>query len=198
MFGKKPHRNIKVGLLGGSFNPPHKGHIHVSNQAIKLLGLDETWWLVSPQNPLKNTQMADNYEERFKLCQEIAKNHPHINISGIEDELQTKYSIETIEKLTAIYPNINFIWIIGSDNLLQMPKWQKWKDIFNIIPIAIFNREPYSKDALNGQAAKFFNKNRVAEKNAKSLVGKKVPAWCFLDIEPMNISSTKIREENND
>ena len=120
---------------------------------------------------------------------------PSITISGIEDELGTKYSADTVERLKAIYGNIDFVWIIGADNLIQLPKWKRWKDIFNIIPIAIFNREPYSKEALDGIAAKNFAKNRVAEKRSQELIKQTAPAWCFLNIVAENISSTEIRGE---
>ena len=123
----------QIGLLGGSFDPPHRGHVYISLEAKKILSLDEVWWLVTPQNPLKIIKPA-GYKDRLKNCKIIAKNHP-IQIKEIEKKINSKYSQFTIEYLCNHYPNIKFYWLMGADNLINLHKWQNWRRFFKQISI---------------------------------------------------------------
>ena len=141
----------KIGLLGGSFDPPHRGHLFISNEAKKVLQLDEIWWLVTPQNPLKISKPA-TYEERLQNCKQITKNFP-IKILEVEKKIKSQYSYQTIKFLIQYYKNIKFFWLMGADNLVNFHKWQKWQSIFYIISIVIFRRHGYNSKALKSYAA---------------------------------------------
>lgn len=125
-----------VGLLGGSFNPAHDGHRHISLQALKLLGLDEVWWLVSPLNPLKQAKDMASYDRRVASAEKIAS-HPRIKVSRVEQEINTRYTIDTISKLQKMYPDISFVWLMGADNLLEFHHWYCWRSIMHAVPIAV-------------------------------------------------------------
>ena len=131
-----------IGLLGGSFDPPHKGHLHISLEAKKILKLDEIWWLVTPQNPLKISKPA-TYKERIKNCYSITKGHP-IKVTEIEKKINSKYSYESIKFIQNHYKNIKFFWLMGADNLINFHKWEKWHDIFMYISIVVFKRHGYN------------------------------------------------------
>lgn len=184
--------NSKIGLLGGSFNPAHEGHLHISEHAANLLGLDEVWWLVSPQNPLKSTDDMASLEDRVKSAESITSNST-IKVKTIESELGTQYTIDTIKALDNKYSTTKFIWLIGADNLEIFDKWKDWQDIFNNIPIAVLDREPYSTDAMASIAAKEFELNRLDDKQADQLINSKAPAWVYLNIPTHPASSTAIR-----
>ena len=132
----------KIGLLGGSFDPPHRGHLFISNEAKKVLQLDEIWWLVTPQNPLKISKPA-TYEERLQNCKQITKNFP-IKILEVEKKIKSQYSYQTIKFLIQYYKNIKFFWLMGADNLVNFHEWEEWQSIFHIIPIVIFRRHGYN------------------------------------------------------
>ena len=144
----------KIGLLGGSFDPPHRGHLFISNEAKKVLHLDEIWWLVTPQNPLKISKPA-TYEERLQNCKQITKNFP-IKILEVEKKIKSQYSYQTIKFLIQYYKNIKFFWLMGADNLVNFHEWEKWQSIFHIISIVIFRRHGYNTNALKSVAAKKF------------------------------------------
>ena len=182
----------RIGLLGGSFNPAHRGHLHISRHALERLRLDEVWWLVSPQNPLKSKDDMDSLASRLDSAQTMA-NDSRIRISNIEAELGTVYTAETLAALGKIYPNARFVWLMGADNLLQIPKWKNWENIFRSVPIAIFPRPSYSKRALSGIAARRFARYRVDESRANRLAEMAPPAWTVLEIKPDAISATRIR-----
>ena len=182
-----------VGLLGGSFNPAHDGHVHISRMALDRLGLDELWWLVSPQNPLKSTDGMGSIASRLKTAKEVAKAEPRIRVTDTESRLKTRYTVDTLAALQAENPNFRFVWIIGADNLRQIPKWKGWRQIFRMVPIAVFPRAPYSLRALNGRAAKRFSRAQIPSRQAHGLALKTPPAWVFLKA-PLNAqSATRIR-----
>jgi len=186
-------RNLRVGILGGSFNPAHDGHLHVSQLALDQLGLDELWWLVSPQNPLKPASEMASFAARFEQASVIAARDGRIKVSDFEKKSGTVYSLDTIGALKKTYPDISFVWVMGADNLRQMPKWQGWQKIFRSVPIAVFPRAPYSLRALNGRAARRFARAQIQHKDACRLVGHRAPAWVMLQA-PLNLqSATKIR-----
>ena len=130
-----------IGLLGGSFDPPHKGHLFISLEAKKILNLDEIWWLVTPQNPLKISQPA-SYNQRLNNCHSITKGFP-IKISEIEKKINSTYSYQTINFIQNHYKNIKFFWLMGADNLINFNNWQNWRSIFNEISIVVFRRHGY-------------------------------------------------------
>lgn len=184
--------NKRIGILGGSFNPAHRGHVHISKQALELLQLDEVWWMVSPQNPLKSSEGMAELEQRIESAKAMAKDR-RIRVTDIEIELGTTYTAETLKKLTQTYPKARFVWLMGADNLMQIPKWKDWQSIFKTVPIAIFTRPTYTDRALAGIAASRFTRYRVAENQAHRLSIMQAPAWAFLNIKPDAISATRVR-----
>ena len=188
------HVRKTVGLLGGSFNPAHDGHRYISLQALKLLGLDEIWWLVSPLNPLKKASGMASYERRLDSAEKIAR-HPRIHVSDIEYRIGTRYTVDTLTKLEELYPDVNFVWLMGADNLDQLPKWYRWREIMRSVPIAVFARKHFALKALHGMAARRFQLYRLAPRDALSLAFCKPPAWVFLPIRKHPASATVIREK---
>ncbi|MFL2687847.1 MAG: nicotinate-nucleotide adenylyltransferase [Alphaproteobacteria bacterium] len=187
-----PFPGQRIGLLGGSFNPAHKGHYHISVEALKRLKLDAVWWLVSPQNPLKSVEGMEALPQRLKSAQKAAV-HPRIWVSDLECGLGTRFSIDTIERLQNRFSRRQFVWLIGADNLVQIPAWQNWHKIFNSIPVAVFARPNYSHKALAGLAARRYRKAQLREQSASLLPIMAPPAWVFLQIPLEPISSTAIR-----
>jgi len=183
---------LAVGLLGGSFNPAHRGHRHISELALKRLELDEVWWLVSPQNPLKPAEGMEGLEDRVERARTVAR-HPRIRVTGIEARLGTRYTADTLGELCAHFPNTRFVWLMGADNMVQLPKWDDWTRIFRTVPVAVFDRPTYSQRALAGTAARRFRSARVKERGAARLARMEPPAWCFLHIPLMALSATQIR-----
>jgi nicotinate-nucleotide adenylyltransferase len=182
----------RIGILGGSFNPAHRGHLHISRQALSLMQLDEVWWMVSPQNPLKSLKGMSDLDARIKSAQTIAMDR-RIRVTDIEVSFGTTYTAETLKKLKQAYPFTNFVWLMGADNLMQIYKWKDWKSIFKTVPIAIFTRPRYSNRALSGFAAQRFARYRVNEIYARNLSIMQAPAWSFLNIKPDTISATRVR-----
>ena len=182
-----------IGLLGGSFDPPHKGHLYISLEAKKILKLDEVWWLVTPQNPLKINQPA-SYKDRVKNCKLIIKNHP-IKIKEIEKKINSRYSYETIEYLNGHYKNIKFFWLMGADNLINFHKWQNAKKIFNEIPIVVFRRYGYNEKALKSYTSNFYKNFRLISKKININNFNKLPAWTIIQNKEIKISSTEIRNQ---
>jgi nicotinate-nucleotide adenylyltransferase len=185
--------SLRIGLLGGSFNPAHKGHLHISEEALKLFNLDEVWWLVSPQNPLKSAEGMESFESRLKKASNAALNSK-IFVTDVEKTLGTQYTVDTLNALTDIFPNMKFIWLMGADNLKQMPLWKNWQEIFSIVPIAVFDRKDYSDQENTGEIAKILSSSKVAEKDVAMILEKELPAWVFVHSNLCNISSTFIRE----
>ena len=182
-----------IGLLGGSFDPPHQGHLHISIEGKKRLKLDEVWWLVTPQNPLKISKPA-TYKERVNNCKIITKNFP-IKIKEIEKKINSNYSFKTINFLQNHYRNINFFWLMGADNLISFHKWQKWRDIFNSIPIVIFQRHGYNTKALNSIASKNYHIYKITNNYLNNKNFSKLPKWIWLNNKEIKISSTEIRKQ---
>ena len=181
-----------IGLLGGSFNPAHAGHLHVSLWALDLLDLDRVWWLVTPQNPLKPTVGMASYSERRGGAEKAASD-PRITVTGLERDLGTNYTIDTLKALWEIYPHTRFVWLMGADSLLEAHLWKSWRDLFRLVPIAVFNRQPYSSRALGAVAARRFARARVAAARCRYLSRMKPPAWVFLSIPSHPASATRIR-----
>jgi nicotinate-nucleotide adenylyltransferase len=181
-------------LLGGSFNPAHGGHLHLSLLALRHLALDEIWWLVSPQNPLKPSEGMAPFAARSEQARSVAASHPRIVVSDLESRLgSSRYTTDTLKILRRRYPRLCFIWLMGADNLIQIPHWQRWSEIFRIVPIAVFDRPSYSLKALSGIAAKRFANHRVRVNSARRLAQMRPPAWVFFHTRLDPRSATRIR-----
>tara|TARA_B100000676_G_scaffold290249_1_gene323560 strand:+ start:960 stop:1550 length:591 start_codon:yes stop_codon:yes gene_type:complete len=183
----------KIGLLGGSFDPPHKGHLFISLEAKKILKLDEVWWLVTPKNPLKILEPA-SYVERVYNCKNITRNFP-IKIQEIEKNIQSDYSYKTINYILKHYNNIKFFWLMGADNLINFHKWEKWQMIFNNMSIVIFRRHGYNNKALKSIAAQKFKNSRIINSNTNLDDFKITPSWLLIENKEIKISSSEIRNQ---
>ena len=183
----------RIGLLGGSFDPPHKGHIYISIEAKKLFQINEIWWLVTPQNPLKISEPA-TYQERITNCKEISKDKP-ILIKEIEKKINSKYTYQTLDYLLNHYTNIKFFWIMGADNLINFHKWQKWRQIFQEISIVVFKRHGYNNQALKSIACRTFTNYRINSLQINKNHFNKLPSWTWIDNREIKISSTEIRQQ---
>ena len=184
-----------IGLLGGSFDPPHKGHLYISLEAKKLLQLDEIWWLITPQNPLKISLPA-TYKERINNCREITSGHP-IKITEIEKKIASTFSYQSIKYIQNHYKNIKFFWLMGADNLINFHNWQHWKTIFNDISIVVFKRHGYNNKALNSKAAKTFSQYKITNNPIAQIYFSQFPAWPWINNREIKISSTEIRKQRN-
>ncbi len=181
----------RIGLLGGSFNPAHEGHRHVSLEALKRLDLDEVWWLVAPQNPLKPVAGMAPLADRLAKAAAFAK-HPRIRVLDLESRLGTSYTADTIAALRARFPRTRFVWLMGADNLAQIRQWGRWREIFARVPIAVFARPSYCREALAELPAKRFAHARIAPP-ARRLARLEPPAWAFLPVRLDPSSATEIR-----
>ena len=188
-------RQIPTGLLGGSFNPAHGGHRAISLNAIDALGLDELWWLVSPGNPLKPAKGMASLPARLGSAQRMARRSP-IRATGIEAELGTRYTIDTLKKLVHRYPNRQFIWIMGADNLVQLPQWRDWRGIARLMPIAVIARPGYN-DRAHARRAMGWLRRFVRPVDQKlHWTDWRPPALVFLRFSPDVRSATAIRQAN--
>lgn len=190
-YGHKNGRK-RVGLLGGSFNPAHKGHRHLSINALKRLCLDEVWWLVSPLNPFKKAEDMDSYEHRLQEAEKVA-NHKRIVVSAFERDAQTRYSIDTVKKLLETYPDIDFIWLVGADIFPQFHLWRCWREIMTLLPIAIFSRKNYAVKARHCKTARTYRRFFLPSAMSRQWFKKRLPCWLFLKIRKHPASSTAIR-----
>lgn len=185
-------RGQTVGLLGGSFNPAHAGHRHIAEEALRRLGVDWVWWLVSPQNPLKSpTEMAP-LPRRLASAATLAR-HPRMVATTVENDLGTSYTAETLRRLTALFPKTRFVWLMGADNLTQISRWRAWETLYDRAAVAVFARAPYSGAALMGQAAQKFRAARLPDAASRSLARHRRPAWVFLRTRLHPASATAIR-----
>jgi nicotinate-nucleotide adenylyltransferase len=182
-----------IGLLGGSFNPAHAGHLHISLWALARLRLDGVWWLVSPQNPLKSTEGMGSYADRMAAARAVAKAEPRIEVSDFEREAGTRYTIDTLLALKRHYPEHRFVFLMGADLFIQLPRWRSWTTILRTVPIAVFPRPSYSKRALSSRAARRFAAFRVPEIRAPRLANAPPPAWAFVPATTDPTSATRIR-----
>jgi nicotinate-nucleotide adenylyltransferase len=190
-YGRPPRR---IGLLGGSFNPAHGGHLHISLLALRYLDLVEVWWLVSPQNPLKPVKGMAPFAKRLAGAAVFAKAHPRIKITAIEAALGTSYTADTVTALERRFPRTRFVWLMGADNLAQLPRWQRWVELMERVPIAVFDRPQTSLRALAGKAARRFAHARVSRDAARRLVEMEPPAWAFFHTRLDPRSATEIRK----
>ena len=183
----------RSGLLGGSFNPAHEGHRHISLEALKRLGLDEVWWLVSPQNPLKTDDGLEPLATRVARARRLVGRHPHIRVDAPELALGTRYTLDTVRALHRTYPKARFVWLMGADILPQLVDWQGWRELFGAIPIAAFARPGWSYPALVAAAPRAFARYRLDADQARMLASCEPPAWCFVPSRLDSHSATAIR-----
>jgi nicotinate-nucleotide adenylyltransferase len=183
---------MRVGLLGGSFNPPHVAHRAISLFAIKRLKLDRVWWLVTPGNPLKDGGGLRDLDERTEAARRMAHD-PRIDISCLESVIGTRYTVDTITYLRRRASGLRFVWIMGADNLAQFHRWQNWRRIASEVPIAVIDRPPQSFRALAAPAAQALARYRLPENQAGRLADQRAPAWTFLTGLKLNLSSTGLR-----
>jgi nicotinate-nucleotide adenylyltransferase len=186
-------KGMVIGLLGGSFDPAHDGHAHLTREAIKRFGLDRVWWLVSPGNPLKARQPAPMAD---RLAQaRVVMDDPRVVITDIEARLGTRYTAATLEALIARYPGVQFVWLMGADNLLQFDQWDRWQDIMRMVPVGVLARPGSRIQARLSKTAEVFWRARVPDTLAQSLARGPVPRWCFLNMPLRNASSSAIRAQ---
>jgi nicotinate-nucleotide adenylyltransferase len=184
---------LRIGLLGGSFNPAHEGHRAISREALKRLRLDRVWWLVSPQNPLKPADETADLEQRLAAARARA-DHPRLVVTDLERRIGTRYTVDTLGWLRKRC-RARLVWLIGADNLAQLPRWRRWQRLVRMVPIAVFDREPYSYVALAGRMASAYAGGRFAERRAPVLVESAPPAWVYLRLRRHQASSTTLRRE---
>ncbi len=190
----------RIGILGGSFNPAHRGHLDISLAAIHRLGLDQVWWLVSPQNPLKAKDGMAPFAERLAAARALAAGpagDSRIKVSDLEARLGTTYTAETLDLILRRFPHHHFVWLMGADNLAQISDWKDWQQIFHALPIAVFARPTYSLSALAAKAARRFAPYRLREGAGRKLVMAKPPAWLFVHARLNPISATEIRKRRS-
>lgn len=183
---------MRIGLFGGSFDPPHRAHLDACLLAMKRLKLDRVWWLVTPGNPLKNTSHLAPLAERMAAARRLAS-HPRIDVTGLEAVINTRYTYDTIEWLRARCPGVQFVWIMGADNLRHFHRWQKWRAIAELIPIVVVDRPGPSLYASNSTAAQALWRFRIPEEAAMSLPVRRPPAWTYLHGLKSSLSSTALR-----
>jgi nicotinate-nucleotide adenylyltransferase len=183
---------MRVGLLGGSFNPPHVAHRAISQFAIKRLKLDRVWWLVTPGNPLKDHGGLHDLDHRIEAARQMADD-PRIDISCLESVIGTRYTVDTITYLRRRASGLRFVWIMGADNLAQFHRWQNWRRIASEVPIAVIDRPPQSFRALAAPAAQALARYRLPDNQAGRLADLHAPAWVFLTGVKLKLSSTGLR-----
>jgi nicotinate-nucleotide adenylyltransferase len=193
-FNAPLYRGLKIGLLGGSFNPAHEGHRAMSLYAMKRLGLHQVWWLVAPQNPLKRAGDMFDYATRLAYARVVAR-HPRIVTSDIERAYRTRFTCDTLAKLRRVMPRTRFVWLMGGDNLQQIPKWRHWTQIFLTVPIAVFRRFGYSVGRGLGQAGSRFGFAWHPSSAASHLANVEAPAWVVLANPLSKTSGTSLRRQ---
>ncbi len=188
-------RRLRIGLLGGSFNPPHEAHRLISLIAMRRLKLDAVWWLVTPGNPLKDTTILPDIAIRMEWARHI-KHHPRIHITDIENRIGTRFSVDTLKWLKRRTPNTRFVWLMGSDNLVSFHLWKDWRTISDLMPMAVIDRPGSTLKATHSRAASALRAYRHPESLQKGLLGHKAPAWIMLHDKRSALSSTSLRAQH--
>lgn len=188
-----PHApGMRIGLFGGSFDPPHAGHRLATLIAMKRLRLDRVWWLVTPGNPLKNHSGLAPLERRMAAARALAS-HPRIVVTDVEDAIGVRYTHDTIAHLVRRCPGVRFVWLMGADNLKSFHRWERWREIADLAPIAVIDRPGATLQATQARAAATLEGRRIPERLAASVVGAPPPAWTFLHGPRSTLSSTALR-----
>lgn len=182
---------MRVGLLGGSFDPPHEGHLRITRAALERFGLDRVWWLVSPGNPLKPHGPAP-LETRIAAARRLITD-PRILVTGIEARLGTRMTADTVAALQRLYPRVRFVWLMGADNLVQFDRWDRWQDIARAVPIGVLARPGWRMPARCSRAARLMWRHRLPEAKARHLADCAPPAWTMINLPMSPASSTALR-----
>ena len=192
-----PHApGLRVGLFGGTFDPPHVAHLAASLLAMKRLKLDRVWWLVTPGNPLKDTRGLQPLDQRLAAARALA-HHPRIDVSGLEAVINTRYTYDTLEFLVRRCPGVRFVWVMGADNLRSFYRWQNWRGIADLMPIAVVDRMGSSLYALSGRAGQALARFRLPERAAANLAVRRPPVWVYLHGLKSPLSSTALRAQRS-
>jgi nicotinate-nucleotide adenylyltransferase len=184
---------LRIGLLGGSFNPAHEGHLHVSDVASKRLGLDYVWWLVSPQNPLKPISGMAPLNERISRARDLTSHSPRIRVTGVEALLGTRYTVDTVAKLMHRFSAPHFVWLMGSDNLMTFHRWRSWRELTQHIPIAVVIRPGAALATLTSRAAQYLSAFKTSDERLLATMAP--PAVAILDARRSVCSATAIRAQ---
>lgn len=187
--------NSRIGLLGGSFDPAHAGHLHISKQAIKKFDLDAVWWLMSPGNPLKTRQPAP-IARRMQAAQKLVKSGK-ILVSDVEVKLGTRFTAETLAALLPLYPEVGFVWLMGADNLASFHKWQRWQWILKNVHVGVLARPGDRLAARGSKAASVYKHAKLGAAKSRRLLQQPLPAWCFVNVPMVDDSSTRLRADGN-
>jgi nicotinate-nucleotide adenylyltransferase len=197
MIRLPPHaRGQRIGLYGGSFNPPHAGHLHVSLMALRRLRLDRVWWLVTPGNPLKELAGLPPLAERMAAARALAR-HPRITVTGFEAQIGARYTLDSLEYLVRRASGARFVWIMGADNLAQFDRWRGWRRIAELAPFAVIDRPGWTLRAARSKAALALSRCRIDETDAALLADLAPPAWVFLHGPRSALSSTVLRQQRH-
>ncbi|WP_413154551.1 nicotinate-nucleotide adenylyltransferase [Bartonella sp. cb54] len=194
-----PHveRSNVVGLFGGSFNPPHEGHLLVAKTAIKRLCLDQLWWIVTPRNPLKDCAHLPSLDERMQLSCELV-DHTKIRVTGFEQAIGSTVSVDTISHILTRCRGVHFVWVMGADSFATIHHWYRWRDIISMLPIAIIDRPSARMSALSAPMAQIYRCFRLDERESARLPFMKPPVWTYLHGSLSFQSSTDLRLKKND
>jgi len=181
-----------VGLLGGSFDPAHEGHVHITREALRRFGLDAVWWVISPGNPLKAQGPAD-MARRIARARAVM-DHPRVAITDIEARIGTRYTAQTLRALRRLYPGVQFVWLMGADNLAQLDRWQDWQQIMQSVPVGVLARPGQRISARASKAARIYRAAKLPARASGLLASGAAPRWCFLNVPMVDISSSGIRK----
>ena len=196
MIKLPPHApGMKIGLFGGSFNPPHRGHRLVAQTALRRAGLDALWVLVTPGNPLKDPAQLPPFAERFAAAQKFFRN-PRIRVTDFETSLRVRYSWQTVAWLRRRAPGVRWVWIMGADNLAGFHRWQRWRDIARSLPVLVVDRPGSTHGAAFGGAGGWFARWRLPESQASLLPRRRPPALVLLHGPRSPLSSTQLRQRS--
>jgi nicotinate-nucleotide adenylyltransferase len=185
-------KRMQVGLFGGSFNPSHAGHALVAEIALRSLQLDQLWWIVTPGNPLKAGRELAPLARRIELSEALADD-PRIKVTGFEAAFNVRYTADTLDLVRKRNPGVDFVWVMGADNLAQFHHWQRWRAIVLTFPIAVIDRPGSTLSFVSSAMAKTFGYARVDEKDAPLLARMRPPAWTFIHGPRSSLSSTALR-----
>ena len=183
----------RIGLFGGSFNPAHEAHREASLFALRRLGLDRVWWLVTPGNPLKDNETLPPLAKRIEQAQAVAQS-PFIDVTGIEATLGTRFAFDTVTRLRACYPSVRFVFLMGADILAEFHRWKRWRELSTLVPLAVIDRAGWTSRALASPAALALSHSRLPESAATTIALRQPPAWLFLHGLKLAQSSTAIRK----
>ncbi len=184
---------MSVGLLGGSFDPAHEGHVHITREAMKRFALDRVWWLVSPGNPLKSRGPAP-LDRRIAAARAVMQ-HPRVDITALERDLGTSFTADTIARLQTCYPGVRLVWLMGADNLASFHHWENWQWILGNVPLGVLARPRQRISARRSPAAELFRDYRLSGRKSRLLATGPAPRWCFVNVPMRAVSSSAIRAQ---